>query len=58
MLMTTAAPHDTPAPDELADARDQEGWNRDVHGTFADHAAPDDAVQTVEAEAYLTGPGG
>lgn len=44
-----------PAPDELADERDQEGWNRDVMGTFADHAADDDAVLTVSADDYLTG---
>lgn len=40
-------PEELPAHDQLADAEDALGWDRSVHGLMADHAAPDDAVQTV-----------
>jgi hypothetical protein len=48
---------DHPAPDELADDRDEDGWDRARHGTFADYATADDAVTTVPAEEYLAGTG-
>lgn len=40
-------PNDLPAHDQLADADDELGWDRDVHGRMVDAAAPDDAVTTV-----------
>jgi len=49
--MTT--PDDRPPLGELADEDDTLGWDRSKHGTFAEHAAPDDAVTTVPAEDYL-----
>jgi hypothetical protein len=39
-----------PDPGQLADNRDELGWDRDAHGRMADHAAPDDAVPTVAYE--------
>jgi hypothetical protein len=52
---TTPTPDNTPALGELADEDDQLGWNREQHGTFAEHAAPDDAVMTVDADEYFEG---
>lgn len=40
---------DAPPPDQLADEHDQLGWDRDLHGTFADYATDDNAVPTVPA---------
>jgi len=46
-------PHDpeaNPPPDQLADDRDEDGWDRDKHGRMLDHQAGDDAVRTVPYE--------
>ena len=48
--MSEYPPEQLPAHDSLADADDQLGWDRDLHGRMADAAAPDDAVPTVPAE--------
>lgn len=42
-----------PPLDELADDNDTAGWDRGKHGTFADHAADDGAVPTMNADDYL-----
>lgn len=42
-----------PPLDELADENDTLGWDREKHGTFAEHAADDDAVPTMSADDYL-----
>lgn len=48
------SPHaDSPPGGELADADDQLGWDRAKHGTFAEHATPDDTVRTVSGDDYL-----
>lgn len=39
-----------PPTDELADDRDEDGWDSERDGSMADHAAPDDAVVTVPVE--------
>ncbi len=44
-----------PRADELADEHDEDGWDSARHGTFAEHAQPDDAVPTVPADEYLSG---
>jgi hypothetical protein len=44
---------DTPPLDQLADAADSLGWDREKHGTYAEHATPDDTVTTVPADEYL-----
>jgi len=46
---------DTPPLDQLADAADSLGWDREKHGTYAEHATPDDEVKTVDADEYLNG---
>lgn len=46
-------PNDRPAGNELADDRDQDGWNRNVHGTFAEQGTPDDTITTVSGDRYL-----
>ncbi len=41
-----------PPLDQLADAADSLGWERERHGTFAECATDDDAVLTVPADEY------
>ena len=43
----------TPPLNELADENDTAGWDRTVHGTFDEHATPDDTVPTMSADDYL-----
>jgi hypothetical protein len=43
-------PEELPAHDRLADENDELGWDVNEHGRMVDHAAPDDAVQTVPWE--------
>lgn len=38
-----------PAPHKLADADDDLGWAREVHGRMQDFATADDEIKTVEA---------
>ena len=40
-------PEQLPPHDQLADDQDELGWDREKHGRMRDHAAPDDAVETV-----------
>jgi hypothetical protein len=47
------APADRPPANVLADEHDQDGWDRDRFGSFADYATADDAVTTVPADEYL-----
>lgn len=53
------APNELPAHDQLADADDELGWDRELHGRMVDAAAPDDAVGTMAydpaADPFLTG---
>lgn len=49
----TEAQNDGPPLGELADENDTLGWDREKHGTFAEHAADDDMVQTMSADDYL-----
>lgn len=38
---------DLPDPYSLADEHDDRDWDVALHGRMRDHAAPDDAVQTI-----------
>lgn len=49
----TEVPDKTPPLGALADDDDQLGWDREKHGTFAEHATPDDTVRTMPADEYL-----
>jgi hypothetical protein len=48
--LTAAIDPDKPNPYKLADADDQDGWSREVHGLMADQGTPDDTVKTVPYE--------